>query len=248
MERDKAKTLNQQLQSLTQEQRRTIYAAEMNLVRIEAQRGNLPGMRELLLRHVPRAGQEDLRGFEWHYWYRFLHRGQIVQRFDELASETPVDEIVLAPAGELVACTRGGQTQILEIATSKVRRTFPARPRAGDNPMPIDARGQVVSGEASFLLAYSPSQRPGQATQGFDLWDEQGEKKSFVYPSDSLSHVSNLAISPDGRLVAAIGIDPSHRRDAPATRILVWHVANGELAHNWVESRELSGTSRPARN
>ncbi len=242
-QRDKAQTLAGQLQTLTQEQRRMLYASEMNLVRIEAQRSNLAGMRELLLRQLPAADEEDLRGFEWNYWYRFLHRGQVVRRFDATTSATPLEELVLAPGGELVACTRGGQTEMIEVNTGKVLRTFPARPRSGDNPMAIDSRGQVISGLASFLRAYPPTSSftPSRVIEaGFDLWTEEGAKRSFTYPEGSLLHVSNLAISPDGRLVAAVGLDAEHQPDAPATRLLVWHAATGDLAHNWVESREFT--------
>lgn len=64
-----------QLQQLTEEKRRAIYASDMNLVRIEAQRDNLPRMREILMAQLPILGESDLRGFEWNYWYRFLNQG-----------------------------------------------------------------------------------------------------------------------------------------------------------------------------
>lgn len=233
--------LNVDLKQAMASQRRTIYGAEMNLVRLEAQRSNLTGMRDLLLRQAPRGAEEDLRGFEWNYWYRFLHRGKVVRTFDELASSAQVEEIAVAPGGELVACTRDGRTEIIEIATGKVLRTIPARPRAGDNPISLDSRGRLVSGVASILSAYFPGGATArQQHHGFDVWEEDGEKKSFAYPPNSVTHVSNLAISPEGSYVAAVGIDPSHAASAPATRILVWRRQSGELIHNWVESREFT--------
>lgn len=75
-QRDEAQRLQQeavtrstQLQQLTEEQRRTIHASDMNLIRIEAQRGNLQRMREILMDQLPIHGEQDLRGFEWNYWY-----------------------------------------------------------------------------------------------------------------------------------------------------------------------------------
>ena len=101
-ERDKAARLNQTLESVLKDQRRTIYAAELNLVRLEAQRGSLPRMRELLMRQIPGLEQEDLRGFEWNYWYRFLHRAQELRRFDDLAIAAGTDRVVMVPGGRLV--------------------------------------------------------------------------------------------------------------------------------------------------
>ena len=102
-ERDKADGINQTLQGVLKDQRRTIYAAEMNLVRLEAQRNNLPRMHELLKQHIPGPGEEDLRGFEWNYWFRFLHRANEVMRFDELAHGTAQGRIAMIPGGNLVA-------------------------------------------------------------------------------------------------------------------------------------------------
>ena len=84
---------------MLRDQRRTIYAAELNLVRLEAQRGSLPRMRELLMRQIPGLEQEDLRGFEWNYWYRFLHRAQELRRFDDLAIAAGTDRVVMVPGG-----------------------------------------------------------------------------------------------------------------------------------------------------
>ena len=47
------------------------YAAEINLAHHALQVNNLGRARELLDRHRPEAGQEDLRGWEWrHLWGR----------------------------------------------------------------------------------------------------------------------------------------------------------------------------------
>ena len=45
----------------------------MNLIPNAWASDNIPWMLELLNSMRPRAGQEDLRGFEWHYWHRLAH-------------------------------------------------------------------------------------------------------------------------------------------------------------------------------
>jgi predicted Ser/Thr protein kinase len=52
---------------------RRLYAADMNLIQRAWEQGDIPRARELLQRHVPgpdRVEDEDLRGFEWHYFDR----------------------------------------------------------------------------------------------------------------------------------------------------------------------------------
>ncbi len=232
--------LNTQFRGAMEEQRQTIYAAEMNLVRLEAQRNNLPRMRELLLRQVPGIEQADLRGFEWSYWYRFLHRAKVVQRFDEINSEAALEALFIVPGGELVACMRRGKTDLIEISTGKVRRNIPARLEWGANRTSLDTSGRMVSGYADTMGTFrGPRVRP-TPTRGFEVWDVNGEKRSFDFPDDSLTHVSFLKISPDGRFVAAIGLDPLHKPEKPAVRILAWNYETRELVQNLVESRELN--------
>jgi non-specific serine/threonine protein kinase len=47
--------------------RRLLYAADMNLAQQSLKLHNLGRARRLLDRHVPRPGEEDLRGWEWRY-------------------------------------------------------------------------------------------------------------------------------------------------------------------------------------
>ena len=226
-ERDKAGKLNQALESVLKDQRRTIYAAELNLVRLEAQRGSLPRMRELLMRQIPGLDQEDLRGFEWNYWYRFLHRAQELRRFDDLAISAGTDRVVMVPGGGLVAVARGGQTQLVEVATGTVKYSAPTKLTWGVNRNPLTSAGQLVAGGAVSGAAYWPSANSRLATE-FEVWDPQGSRRTIKLPEGSLSHLSFLTISNDGRFVAALGNDGSHTRTTPVCRLLTWNAATGE--------------------
>src|SRR5439155_25994871 len=50
--------------------RRTLYASEMNLAQAAWESGNAARVLDLLRRQRPGPGEDDLRGFEWHYWNR----------------------------------------------------------------------------------------------------------------------------------------------------------------------------------
>jgi WD40 repeat protein len=50
-----------------------LYAARANLIQNAWETNTIPRAAELLDQQVPKAGEEDLRGLEWHYWNRQLH-------------------------------------------------------------------------------------------------------------------------------------------------------------------------------
>jgi WD40 repeat protein/serine/threonine protein kinase len=66
LQRDEARALNERLQ-------RTLYAAHMNLAQQAWEAGSAGRVLELLDQHRPKAGETDLRGFEWHYLNRLCH-------------------------------------------------------------------------------------------------------------------------------------------------------------------------------
>jgi WD40 repeat protein len=57
--------------------RRANYVADMNLAQHAWEENNLVRTRQLLEEHRPKPGEEDLRGFEWHYLNRLFHRDQL---------------------------------------------------------------------------------------------------------------------------------------------------------------------------
>jgi serine/threonine protein kinase/WD40 repeat protein/regulation of enolase protein 1 (concanavalin A-like superfamily) len=78
-----------QLQTASEEQRRTLYTAQMNLVANAWAGDNIPWMRDLLNSVRPQPGQEDLRGFEWHYWHRLANSDLHSQSLEPLRSGRP---------------------------------------------------------------------------------------------------------------------------------------------------------------
>jgi len=72
-DRDTAATANDKLERTMQLQRKTRYAAEMNLVQAAFNAKDMPQVKKLLLAQVPKPGEPDDRGAEWHYWDRRLN-------------------------------------------------------------------------------------------------------------------------------------------------------------------------------
>jgi WD40 repeat protein len=100
-ERDKVAAANASLRALTDRQRRTLYASAMNLAQAAWESGDARRTVELLRQWVPKPGEEDLRGFEWHYWNRQAHQEARSVRLQGL---TPQERA----AGLIVAVSRDG--------------------------------------------------------------------------------------------------------------------------------------------
>ena len=60
-----------------EELRRAHYAATMNLISAAWQANNAKRVAELLEEQKPAPGENDLRGFEWHYWNRLCQPEQV---------------------------------------------------------------------------------------------------------------------------------------------------------------------------
>jgi eukaryotic-like serine/threonine-protein kinase len=58
--------------------RRLLYAAQMRQAGYDLVEGNFARLRVTLDSFVPQAGEEDMRGFEWHYLWRQAHREKLV--------------------------------------------------------------------------------------------------------------------------------------------------------------------------
>jgi serine/threonine protein kinase/WD40 repeat protein len=94
-ERDKVKALHASLAQQEQQQRRVLYGAQMSLIQNAWDAENTGRVRELLNATRPRPGQEDLRGFEWHYWQRQMHGEErtISLELDSVFSRSPTPGI-----------------------------------------------------------------------------------------------------------------------------------------------------------
>lgn len=75
-ERDRANAANVEIARQKEQQRRALYAAQMNLISRAWDSNNITRVRELLNASRPQPGESDLRGFEWHYWMRMLHASE----------------------------------------------------------------------------------------------------------------------------------------------------------------------------
>ena len=105
--------------------RQLLYAADMNLVHQSVGAGDLGRARALLEAHLPRADQTDLRGFEWHYFWRQCQGDQL----RILAGHSNiVHAVAFSPDGRQLATASYDRTlRIWRVADGSLRTPFKRR-------------------------------------------------------------------------------------------------------------------------
>jgi WD40 repeat protein len=213
--------------------RRNLYDIRINLAQTAWRDAQVGRVLELLEAQRPGPGEEDLRGFEWHYLWRLCHRARLhLHRGDPLNS--PVDDASFSPDGRLlaVAFVHRPADQALTVFDAG-----PGKPRraAGGPDRPFCAVTVFDAGSGKALwthavdafagtqrLAFTPGGRqlqcftvpaPGLANQAGWVWqwavrnvDTGEEIRSLRRPLQNVGFVT-ACFHPDGRRLAVANAD-----------------------------------------
>ncbi|HLK58323.1 MAG TPA: AAA-like domain-containing protein, partial [Chthonomonadaceae bacterium] len=166
---------------------RLLYAADMNVTQQALKDNNTGRVLELLDEQRPKPGQEeDLRGFEWRYFWRLCHGAARTLR-----GHTDLVRSVAYSRGGILASGGDDNTIHLWNVVAGTSETL---------------RGHKAS---AYALAFSPDGTvlaSGSLDHTVRLWDMR-TKRELRTLSGHTKPVKAIAFSPDGKLLASAGDD-----------------------------------------
>ena len=118
------------------ELRARLYAAHMHLAFKAWKEADVSQMRQLLHEHCPQPGQEDLRGFEWHFLQRLSHAERLTLRG---VGDRIVSLAVAADGRCLAAGCTDGTVQIWEASSGVELLRFQKHTGVGSSRVDLQA-------------------------------------------------------------------------------------------------------------
>jgi WD40 repeat protein/serine/threonine protein kinase len=216
------------LQANQEELRHTLYAVRSNFIQAAWDSDNVARVLDLLEEQRPGPGEEDLRGFEWHYWKRRCHADLRTVRLERLSGKT-TREMAFSPDAKRLAAVvpirrdraelrvwdavTGGE--LLVIAITGMSNSLSSLVFGG-NGARIAAASWAFSG-------------PGTAPEPSELrvWDVASGREIFAARETSRSFTS-ITLSPDSSRLAATLQGSNLQDPSPVTEVKVWDVASRE--------------------
>jgi WD40 repeat protein/serine/threonine protein kinase len=195
------------------------YVAHMNLAWHSLKDGNYGRAFRLLEQHRPRAGEPDLRGFEWRYLWQLCQGDAHIALPDQGG---PVESVAFSPSGDLLAVGTRDKVNIWNVRT----------------------RSLVTSqAQGAFSLAFLPDGKAlVTASRGVRVWrtsdwTEQGSWQSGRGPGFAFG--PGPGPGPDFGPGITLSSDASRLAAPTRQGITVRNTAS------WEEIRHLSGASAP---
>lgn len=176
------------LRKSTEIVKRHLYVADVRLASAALEQNNVVQARELLTRHLPAAGEPDLRSFAWHILWQRAHPAQ----FTLAGHEAEVRSVCWSPDGKyVVSADMNGQVLMWDAERGILLRRF------------------TKWNSAIQSIRYSPNGRT------LVLVDEVGQLAVFSVDTGTLERsimahdgvVRSLVVSPDSTKLATCGED-----------------------------------------
>jgi serine/threonine protein kinase len=178
-----------------------LYVARMNLVQLAYERDDVRSAISLLSRYLaPEPDEEDLRGFEWHYWWAACHRWSRSFSLDP----NLCGHLEFSPDGQRVAAIGaygvGLPLQLIDIGTGKPTWTQP-----GDLTE-LSLTDLSANHKTFVTTTVLPSETdPTLNEHRIEVWDVASSARRVTIRVTIPRERATLgvAVSPDGQTLAA---------------------------------------------
>ena len=177
----------------------------MNLVQNAYHYAQIDRVNDLLEQLLPSADNADIRGFEWHYWWRKSHEYSSI--LDKRSAHWAAD---ISPNGEILAASSGSSVTLWNLASKRKRKL------------------STIDGEVGTVRSICFS--PDSGTMAFSgdngavqVWNV-GRKISEWEFSGHRNSVNAVSYSHAGDWLASGAADGAVR---------LWHTSSGELGHTY---------------
>lgn len=169
--------------------RRYLYASWMNAVASDWDKGNPNSALKRLQAFIPEEGQPDVRGFEWHHYWKLVNSGRLTVR----GHNGPVFAVSFSPDGQTLATCSLDMSVKLWNASDGTEVATVTSTAGRTNDLAISPDGKTVG----FLRSGGTS---------LDLWNRD-TKKAVPLPGGERHYFSAFDFAPDGRTLAAARLD-----------------------------------------
>ncbi|HLK60414.1 MAG TPA: AAA-like domain-containing protein [Chthonomonadaceae bacterium] len=186
-EADRANQERMNADQARKETERLLYAADMNVVQQAYEKGEYGRLEQLLKAHQPKPGEEDLRGFEWRYFWDKMH--QDVHTFIHLGKSI-VFSVAFSPKSKILASANGDGTIKLWDTTTWSEITTLTGHKDGINSLAFSPDGRWLA---------SAGQDNDKTVKVWNVPTRQEVKTLRGYKAA----VFSVAFSPDGKWLAS---------------------------------------------
>jgi WD40 repeat protein len=163
----------------------SLYVADLRLAQMSWEQGYAARMTQILTNYLPRPGQPDFRGFEWHYLWRAPFSEHEAAFSDH--SHKSVQGVALSPDGRWLATACPTDVHVLDLLTRSNVTEWKL-------PAPLDSvyrRGIAFSADSEWMAAAS--------TNGLAIWKRRTRQNRLL---SQVGPCSTVAFAPAGHLVA----------------------------------------------
>jgi WD40 repeat protein/serine/threonine protein kinase len=218
--RERAQTGEREAKRAAAALKRTAYVGDMALVQQAIAEGNLARARSLLDRYRPKAGEDDIRGFEWRYLWAQARSDEAAKLGEYSAF---LSGLAISPDGKYLASKA---PKAIEIRSLHDRALIATLRNGGEDPIQFSPDGKFLATvrDGGLVLWNTSTWKEGPrlagatvpfvfaqqgqiivARQGdrLSIWNVETATKTADFPGTVSfhKHLKAIAVSPDGNTV-----------------------------------------------